>query len=201
MYQVWHIRQIIHEPVRHRLCPDLRRQPTLSRSWQGWQFIYKLVGHRLCPGTQQHPHGAGYVGVGISNANQLVTSCVPAPGSDQPGPGVCGVSNSYVGCFGLAPPRDPCRRGCPRSGVSASASTAPVTIGISFCTPLVPEQTYEAGEHSSQFPRFRRQPGHLLFPPYYLPRRTVSDSSSYFWSSNFWSKHTLFQIDPVVLCI
>ena len=30
----------------------------------------------------------------------------------------------------------------------------------------VPDQTHEAGENSPQFPRFRRQSGHLRFPPH-----------------------------------
>ena len=132
--------------------------------------------------------GARYVRVCISNVNRSVTGCVPAPGSDQPGPGVGGVGSSYVGHFGLAPPRGPSRRGCPGSGVSP---TAPMMIGISFCTPPIPDQINEVGENSPQFPRSRDQLGHLQFPLYYLPRRTVPDSSS-----NFWSNPTTFVGSP-----
>ena len=88
--------------------------------------------------------GPGYVGVGISNANRSVTGCPGYvgvgigywlyPGTNRPGPGVGWIGNSYLVRFGLAPLRDPSRRVCPGSGVTASAPTAPVTIGISFGT-------------------------------------------------------------------
>ena len=134
MHRGWHVRRIIHEPARYRLCPGPRRQPAMSRSRQGRQFIYEPVGHRLCPGTRQRLAWSRSRRVGILYANRSVTGCVPVPGSVLPGPGVFWVGSSYMHRFGLALPRGPSRRGCPASGVSASAPTAPGTIGISFGT-------------------------------------------------------------------
>ena len=59
-------------------------------------------------------------------------------------------------------------------------------------------QTHEASENSL-FPRFRHQHSHLRFPPHHLPRRTVLDSSSNFWSSNFWSDPTTFVGSPTAV--
>ena len=122
MHRVWHVRWIVYEPVRHRLCPGARQQPAwcwicrgrqlIYKPFGHWfwicrrrQFIYEPFGHWLCPGTRKRLAWCWTCRVGLMNANRLVTGCVPAPGSDRPGPGVGGVGSSYVGCFGLALPR------------------------------------------------------------------------------------------------
>ena len=143
-------------------------QPTSSQSVTGCVPV---------PGSDLP--GPGYVGVGISNVNQSVTSCVAAPGNDLPGPRGLLDRRFYLG-----------------SSVSASAPTAPVTFGISFDTRSCPGSDPQGRRNSSQFPRFRRQPGHLQSPPHYLPRRTVPDSSSSFYSSNFWYDPTTFVCSP-----
>ena len=88
------------------------------------------------------------------------------------------------------------RRFCLGSSVSASAPPAPVMISISFGTRSCPGSDPRGRRNSPQFPRFRRQPGHLHSPPHYLPHRTVPDSSSSFYSSNFWSNPTTFVGSP-----
>ena len=141
-----------------------RQRQAWSRSWWDQHFICEPVGHRLCPGTRQRPAWSR-----SSRGRQLMH-----------------------GPLRFGPATGPSRRGCPGSGVSASAPTAPVTIIISFCTPSGPGSDPRARrKYSPQFPRFRRQPGKLLFPPCYLPHRTVPDSSS-----NFWCNPTTFVVSP-----
>ena len=48
--------------------------------------------------------------------------------------GVGMVCISNMDCFGLTPLRDQTRRCCPGSGVSASAQTAPGSLGVARCT-------------------------------------------------------------------
>ena len=70
----------------NRRCPDPRQQ-----------FVHGPVSHRLCSGSCLP--SPGYVGVGISNANQSVTGftgCVPAPGGCLFGPGYGGFGISNV---------------------------------------------------------------------------------------------------------
>ena len=153
-----------------------------SRICQGRHFECESVGHRLCPGSDRPGPG-----VGISYANRSIMCCVSVPGGDLPGPRVRWVGGSYVHRFGLAPPRGPSRRGCPGSGVSTSAPTAPVTIGISFGTNSGPGSDPRGRQ---KFTSVSVVP--LSTGPFSVPTTLSSPSSSNFWSSNFWSNPTTY---------
>ena len=109
-----HITQLpwLSTTVLCRLRPGTRQRPAWSRGiCRGQHFKCEPVIYQLCPDSDRPGPGVGRVS--ILYANRSVTGCVPAPGSNLPGPGVRWIGSSYVGHFGLTPPTGPSRRGCP----------------------------------------------------------------------------------------